>query len=125
MAAGVHALPVDALWPAATWMRAWSDRSVLHVLAIRHRQACPAGTAIASMHALPFLPCRVCPDPGTGATPRSPNHVKSLSRGPTSSLSARVLDVDVEIARHDEGSAGRWPGFPGEVQGVALCLRGG
>ena len=85
MVAGVHALPVDALCPATTCMRAWSERSGLQVFAMRQRQACPAGTAIASMHALPLRPCRVCPAPATGDTPRRPNHVKSLSRSATSS----------------------------------------
>ena len=68
MAAGVQDLPTDALFLATIWSRAWSERSLLHALATRQRHACPSGTAMASMHALPLRPRLVCPGPGTGVT---------------------------------------------------------
>ena len=85
MSAGVQDLPMEALFPATIWSRAWSERSLLHALATRQRHACPSGTAMASMHALPLRPRLVCPDPGTGVTPSLANQANNLSLRPPSS----------------------------------------
>ena len=107
MAAGVQDLPTDALPPATICSRAWSERSPRHALATRRRQACPSGTAMASMHALPLRPRLVCPDPGTGETPSLPNQANNLFPERNLLLGARLNDLNVEVASDHESRAWR------------------